>query len=91
MKLTFRDDDVFEDFTNRSFEDKDKYKKILSLIKDIKRNSYGGIGKPEQLKHDFSGYWSRHIDKEHRLVYRINEVEGKEDELIIIACKGHYE
>ena len=91
MKLIFRDNDVFEDFTNWPLENKGKYKKILSLIKDIKRNPYSGIGKPEQLKHDFSGYWSRHIDKEHRLVYRINEVEGKEDELIIIACKGHYE
>ena len=92
MKLTFYDDDSFEEFTSWMLEDKKIFKKLLSLIKDIKRNPYDGIGKPEQLKHELSGYWSRHINKEHRLVYEILEHENKnENTLVIISCKKHYE
>jgi toxin YoeB len=88
MKITFREDsNAFEDFTNWALEDKKTFKKILSLIKDIKRNPKDGIGKPEPLKHELSGYWSRRIDKEHRLVYRIAETN---DEIIIISCRKHY-
>ena len=87
MRLSFYDDEAFEEFTTWALEDKRIFKKIRNLIKDIKRNPFEGIGKPEPLKHELSGYWSRRIDEEHRLLYRIKETK---DEIIIISCKKHY-
>ena len=84
MKIAFHQD-AFDDFTDWSIVNKDNYKKIISLIKEIKRNPYEGSGKPEQLKYQFSGYWSRRINLEHRLVYKVDEVQ-----IVIISCKGHY-
>jgi toxin YoeB len=89
MKLTFGTDVAFEQFTAWALEDKRIYKKILALIKDIKRSPYEGIGKPEPLKYELSGYWSRRIDEEHRLVYQVIEGED-ETTLVIISCKNHY-
>lgn len=66
--------------------DKSITKKIIRLIEEILSTPYYGIGKPEALKHEFSGCWSRRIDKEHRLVYR---VEG--NKVIILSCRFHYE
>jgi toxin YoeB len=61
--------------------------KIKSLIKNIKVTPYQGIGKPKPLKHNFSGFWSRRINHEHRLVYEVLE----EDSIVIIhSCRGHY-
>ena len=59
---------------------------MLSLIKDIQREPFSGIGKPEPLKYELQGYWSRRITDEHRLVYK-----AEEDLLIIISCKYHYD
>ena len=59
--------------------------RIYALIEDVKISPFIGIGKPEPLKHKFSGFWSRRIDKEHRLVYRIEE-----DAILIVSCKDHY-
>jgi toxin YoeB len=70
MRVTFSQK-AFDDFNYWVLNDKKIYKKILSLIKDIKRDSCGGIGKPEQLKHELSGSWSRRINQEHRLVYYV--------------------
>ena len=56
------------------------------MIKDIQRDSNTGIGKPEQLKESLTGWWSRRIDEENRIVYK-----KEEDTIIIAACKGHYE
>lgn len=69
--------------------DKRKFERINDLIKNIKRTPFQGIGKPEPLKQELTGFWSRRIDSEHRLVYR---VIGKEENkhLEIIACKYHY-
>ncbi len=67
-------------------EDKKVFKKILELIKDIQREPFSGIGKPERLKYELQGYWSRRITDEHRLVYKIEE-----DLLIILSCKYHYD
>ncbi|WP_188049371.1 Txe/YoeB family addiction module toxin [Flavobacterium sp. GP15] len=65
-------------------------KKISKLLRDIQRSPYEGIGKPEQLKHNLSGVWSRRIDKEHRLVYEI--IDEKTIEILnILSVKGHYE
>ncbi|HEX9812258.1 MAG TPA: Txe/YoeB family addiction module toxin [Burkholderiales bacterium] len=60
--------------------------RIETLIEDIKRNPFEGIGKPEPLKHAFAGYWSRRITKEHRLVYRYEM-----DTVFIAQCRFHYD
>lgn len=65
-------------------------KKITELIKAIQSSPFDGIGKPEPLKHELSGKWSRRIDKEHRLVYQILD-GGTINILSIISAKGHYE
>jgi toxin YoeB len=65
-------------------------KKITSLIEDILIHPYEGLGKPEQLKYELSGRWSRRIDKEHRIIYRITE-ENNIEILNILSLKGHYE
>ena len=61
-------------------------KKINELIKDISRTPFDGKGKPEPLKYDLAGYWSRRIDREHRLIYQV--IEGK---ILIYSCKYHYD
>ena len=77
--------DAFDDFTQWSKEDRKLYVKIVDLIKDIERSPFQGLGKPEPLKYELSGYWSRRINDEHRLVYKVTD-----DEIIFIACKNHY-
>lgn len=62
-------------------------KKITALIEAIEDNPFEGIGKPEQLKHEFSDYWSRRINKEHRIVYEVFEEENK---IVVLSLKGHY-
>jgi toxin YoeB len=76
----------WEDYTSWQNEDKSMIRKINELIKDIQRTPFDGKGKPEPLKYDLSGFWSRRIDREHRLVYR---VEGKD--ILIFSCKYHYD
>ena len=61
-------------------------KKIFSLIADIQKHPFEGIGKPEALKYDLAGFWSRRITDEHRLVYQVTD-----DTIIVIRCKDHYE
>jgi toxin YoeB len=61
-------------------------KKIAQLIDDIKIHPYSGLGKPEPLKHNLSGTWSRRITKEHRLVYELDD-----DSILILSVKGHYQ
>ena len=67
-------------------ENKKNLKRINQLIKDIERHPFEGIGKPEPLKGNLTGLWSRRIDEEHRIVYL---VEG--DNILIFACRGHYD
>jgi toxin YoeB len=67
-------------------QDRKLLKRINQLIQDAMRNGNEGIGKPEPLKHGFQGYWSRRINDEHRLVYKIVE-----DEIRVAACRYHYE
>ena len=78
--------DAFEDFTNWAIVNKNTFKRIAELLKDISRSPYEGKGKPEQLKHQLQGCWSRRITEEHRLVYRINS----DNNIEVISCKGHY-
>lgn len=75
----------FEDLAWWVEKDRKKALKIIKLIKEIQKNPFGGIGKPEPLKHDLSGCWSRRIDGEHRLVYRVSE-----EKIRILACRYHY-
>ena len=84
MRLIWSDKS-WSEYVDWQNQDKNILKKINSLIKDIKRDPYDGIGKPEQLKHELSGCWSRRITIEHRLVYEINEYG-----LVIISCRYHY-
>ncbi len=77
--------DAFENFVGWSGEDKKIYARIIELIKDILRSPFSGIGKPEPLKHQLKGLWSRRITKEHRLVYKVQN-----EEIIIYSCKFHY-
>jgi len=77
-------DITWEDYLNLQ-SDKKLLKRVNEILKDIDRNGYKGIGKPEPLKGDFSGYWSRRIDDYHRIVYKI-----KDGEIYIAYCGTHY-
>ncbi len=78
-------DEAWEDFQYWMTQDKKTLKRILKLLKDIDRNGYDGIGKPEPLTGDLAGYWSRRIDDCNRIVYRI-----KENTMLIAQCGSHY-
>jgi toxin YoeB len=78
-------DQAWEDYLFWQRNDKKLVKRINELINDIKRQPFEGIGKPEPLKFGLSGFWSRRIDQEHRLVYK---VESKQ--LYIAQCRYHY-
>ncbi|HSU28869.1 MAG TPA: Txe/YoeB family addiction module toxin [Chitinophagaceae bacterium] len=67
------------------------YEKIKELLKDIKRSPFQGIGKPEPLKYDLKGVWSRSITGEHRLVYKVEGKKGAGQKCSIIQCRYHYE
>ena len=84
MNLIFSDES-WDDYLYWLDVDKKIVKRINLLIKDIKRSPFTGIGKPEQLKYDLQGCWSRRIDNEHRLVYEIVK-----NELRIVSCRYHY-
>ena len=79
------DDSAWADYLYWQTQDKKTLKRINELIKDIERNGNLGIGKPEPLKGNLSGLWSRRIDEYNRLVYRI-----REDMLEIVSCSDHY-
>jgi len=76
---------AWEDYLYWQKTDKQKLKRINRLIKATQRQPFEGLGDPEPLKHNLSGYWSRRIDKEHRLVYKVTD-----DQLYIVQCRYHY-
>jgi toxin YoeB len=76
---------AWEDYLYWQQTDKKVLKRINTLIKEVKRQPFNGIGDPEPLKHNWSGYWSRRIDREHRLVYKITD-----NTLTIAQCRYHY-
>ena len=82
--LTFSDQ-AWEEYLYWQKNDKAILKRINNLIKDIKRSPFDGIGKPEPLKHGLSGYWSRRINDEHRLVYKV-----RDNQILIAQLKYHY-
>lgn len=79
-------DDAWDDYVYWQTQDKKTLRRINALIKDCLRSPFEGIGKPEPLKYNLSGYWSRRIDDTNRLVYRFDD-----DNLIIISCRYHYD
>jgi toxin YoeB len=83
-RLSFRAG-VFEELVELSKTNADVFDKIMVLIKDVQRDPFRGLGKPEPLKHNLKGLWSRRITHEHRLVYEVTP-----QEIIIVSCLGHY-
>lgn len=79
------DGDAWEDYCGWQ-RDKTTLKRINALIKDIRRDPFDGIGKPEPLKHDLAGLWSRRINDTDRLTYKVME-----NMIVILACRGHYD
>lgn len=85
MRLLW-EEEAWEEYCYWQKQDKKTLNRINSLLKDIQRDTYNGIGKPEPLKNDLSGWWSRRIDDVNRIVYR-----EKDGAIIILACRGHYD
>ena len=77
--------DAWQDYLYWYQTNKSTFKKINELIRDTQRSPFAGLGKPEALKHDLQGCWSRRINREHRLIYRIES-----DTLFILSCRYHY-
>lgn len=84
MKLLW-EERAWGDYLYWQMQDRKTLKRINDLLKDVQRNAYEGIGKPEPLRENLSGCWSRRIDETNRLVYRIED-----GSLYILACIGHY-
>lgn len=84
-KVTFTER-AFEEYIRWQAQDKKTLKRINALLRDISRDPFEGIGKPEGLKGNLSGLWSRRIDETNRLVYRVTA-----DTIEVYQCKGHYE
>lgn len=80
------DFDAWEEYCDWQRVNKAALKKINQLIRDILRDPFDGLGKPEPLKEELSGFWSRRIDEENRLIYAVEQ-----DVVVLISCKGHYE
>ena len=79
-------EESWEDYLYWQKTDKKTLKKINELLKDIARNPFTDLGKPEPLKYKYQGFWSRRINLEHRLIYQVHE-----DEILIAKCRFHYE
>ncbi len=84
MRLVFADQ-AWEDYLHWQQEDPQKIEKINGLIKDIRRDPFKGLGKPEPLKGALSGYWSRRVTDEHRMVYKVSD-----GDLLMAQLRYHY-
>jgi len=80
-------EEAWDDYLSWQLQDKKTIKRINQLIQDSVRNGYSGIGKPEPLKGELSGFWSKRIDDVNRFVYRLND----DGYLEVLSCKGHYD
>ncbi|MCY4211783.1 MAG: Txe/YoeB family addiction module toxin [Gammaproteobacteria bacterium] len=76
---------AWEDYLYWQSADKKLLKRVNALLKDIQRQPFAGLGNPEPLRHNWSGYWSRRIDRTHRLVYQVTD-----EAIIIVQCRYHY-
>jgi len=86
MKKILFTTDAFQEYNDWQVENKQVFNKLKKLIVESAKNPFEGTGKPEALKYDYAGYWSRRITEEHRLVYKVIN----EDIIEVIACKFHY-
>lgn len=80
---------AWEDFNYWIDHDQSRVDKINDLLRSITQNPFKGLGSPEPLRHELKGYWSRRIDAEHRLVYRVSGSPGKNQTILIIQCRFH--
>ena len=85
MKILFHEK-AFDEYLYWQKNDKKTLKRLNNIIKDISRNPYEGLGKPEPLRYALQGYWSRRITLEDRIIYKVEN-----DSLIVISCAKHYE
>ena len=81
----------WEEFEYWIDNDQDIVARIKDLIKSIRQDPFKGIGKPEPLRYDLKGYWSRRITGEHRIVYKVSGIKGVDQRCIIIQCRFHYD
>lgn len=84
MNLLFTQE-AWEDYLYWQKTDKAILKRLNALFKDMKRDPFNGSGKPEPLKYDLAGYWSRRINSEHRVVYKVSN-----DTIVVVQCRYHY-
>lgn len=84
MPIKFSDQ-AWGDYLFWQAKDRATLKRINTLLKDIQRSPFEGVGKPEPLKHNLAGFWSRRIDEEHRLVYAVQD-----DTILVAQCRYHY-
>ncbi len=90
MNLEFTDH-AWSDFEFWLDHEPGMAEKVIDLLRDIRKTPFNGIGKPEPLKYDLKGYWSRRISGEHRLVYRVDGKKGKGQKCIVLQCRFHYD
>lgn len=81
----------WEDFQYWMENDPETAIKIKELIKSVRQNPFNGIGKPEPLRYDLKGFWSRRISSEHRLVYKVSGTKGIDQKCFILQCRFHYD
>lgn len=77
---------AFEQYSDWAMTNKKLFERLRRIITETAKTPFGGIGKPEPLKHELKGYWSRRISDEHRLVYKVTD-----EQIVIVSCKYHYE
>ena len=82
---------AWEDFEYWIETDPTTVVKIKDLLRDIKKNPFQGLGKPEPLKYDLKGFWSRRISGEHRLVYKVEGKKNENQKCTILQCRFHYD
>lgn len=76
----------WKEFTEWQLEEPKIWKKLVELLTETTRTPFEGKGKPEPLKYNYKGYWSRRLTREHRVIYKVTD-----DDIIVVACKNHYE
>jgi toxin YoeB len=81
----------WEDFEYWIDNDPDTVTRIKDLIKSIRQDPFRGLGKPEPLRYDLKGYWSRRITSEHRIVYKVSGTKGVDQKCVILQCRFHYD
>jgi toxin YoeB len=83
-------DEGWDDYLHWTRTDSDRHRRLNELIEDVRRHPFIGLGKPEALKGDLAGWWSRRISGEHRLVYRVQGRKGEDQRIEIVQCRYHY-